>query len=122
MSQEATKFAWVKPMALGVVVGAIGLAIGGFSFLGWVTSDTLNKEITTAANEATTAALTPGCLGLAKADPTYTVKLEEIADAREYLRDDIVEDAGWANLPAGAIEPNPLVADACVLLLLADEG
>ena len=46
---------WVKPSAWGVVVGAIGTMIVGFSWLGWTlggTAERLAVERTTAAHRA----------------------------------------------------------------------
>jgi hypothetical protein len=58
--------AWIKPGVWGVVVGAVGAMIVGFSWGGWVTGGTANKLASDRAEMAVVAAYTPVCVANAK--------------------------------------------------------
>src|SRR6516164_6477818 len=53
---------WFKPAAWGVVVGAIGTMIIGFSWLGWTLGSTAERLAVERANSAVVVALTPSCV------------------------------------------------------------
>lgn len=106
---------WLKPALLGAGVGAIALAIVGFSWGGWVTGGSAQDMARKAANAAVALALTPYCVdraGAADAGPALT----EFKEATSYSRKGIVEKAGWAT-PLGADKPNTDLAQACQLKL-----
>jgi hypothetical protein len=83
---------WVKPGFWGVVIGAIGIMIVGFSWLG--------------------AAFTPICVEKFMTQPDAPVKLTEFQKTSTWRQQELVEKGGWATLP-GSKEPNTKVAGAC---------
>ena len=109
---------WLAPAFYGGCVGAVALAIIGFTWGGWVTERTANKMAGQAANAATVASLTPYCLAKSKADPEAAEVFAELEKALSYNRRSIVEEAGWAT-PLGAERPNRDLADACEKALAA---
>ncbi|MDB5538556.1 MAG: hypothetical protein JWQ89_283 [Devosia sp.] len=108
---------WLKPGLIGAGVGAIALAIVGFSYGGWVTGGSAQDMALKQSNTAVAAALMPYCVeraGGADAD-TVTV-MTALKAATTYSRKGIVEKAGWAT-PLGAEKPNTELAQACQLKL-----
>jgi hypothetical protein len=106
-----------KPLAWGVVIGAILTMIVGFSWGGWTTSGTANRVATERATTAVTAALVPFCLEKSKADPAGTKKLAALKTlTSSYAQRDAVLEGGWATF--GATEANSDVAEACAAELL----
>jgi hypothetical protein len=59
----------LKPGLWGAAAGAIGMAIVGFSWLGWSTASTSEKLAQETASSAVVTALVPFCVVKAKADP-----------------------------------------------------
>jgi pimeloyl-ACP methyl ester carboxylesterase len=59
---------WLKPVAFGVVIGAIAASTIGFSWGGWVTGGTAAKMANTLSHEKVIAALVPVCVGMSRAD------------------------------------------------------
>ncbi len=106
---------WLKPGLMGAGVGAIALAIVGFSWGGWVTGGTAQEMARKAANSAVALALTPYCVDRAGAADSASV-ITELKGATTYSRKGIVEKAGWAT-PLGADKPNADLAQACQLKL-----
>ena len=109
---QLARFEWVQPSLLGAAVGAIGLAIIGFTWGGWVTSSTAEARAETFSKEQMVAALTPLCVAQAQADPQTTERIAALKAESSYKRRDLVIANGWATLP-GATEANRDVADAC---------
>lgn len=109
---------WLAPAIYGGIVGAIALAIVGFSWGGWVTGGTANKMAVQAADAAVVATLMPYCLAMSKNDPGAAEILSELNKANGYNRRGIVEKAGWAT-PLGAERPVPGLAIACEKALAA---
>jgi hypothetical protein len=108
---------WVKPGVWGVVIGAIGMMIIGFSWLGWTrgsTAETLAQERVSAA---LVAAFTPICIEKFMAQPEATVKLTEFQKTSSWRQREFVEKGGWATLP-GSNGPNAKVAVACAEQLI----
>ena len=104
---------WLKPGLFGAVIGGVAVAIGGFSWGGWMTAsgaDTMASEI---AREEVAAALVPVCLEQARQDPDRAAKMASIKQAASYNRRDSVMEAGWATHP-GADSPNRDLAEACL--------
>lgn len=108
-----------KPALLGAGVGAIALAILGFSWGGWMTSSSAAEMSTKQSMAATATALTPYCVQLAQNDPNSTEVLAEIVKASSYKRRGMVEEAGWAT-PLGAEKPDRALAEACLTELTKD--
>lgn len=108
---------WLKPGLMGAGVGAIALAIVGFSWGGWVTGGSAEDMATKQANTAVAAALTPYCVERAGGvDAATATTMTELKAATTYSRKGIIEKAGWAT-PMGAEKPNTDLAQACQLKL-----
>ncbi len=105
---------WTKPALNGAVVGALAMAVVGFTWGGWVTSGTSRKNSAFETSLGVATALTPYCLEKSKADPLAAAVLTEFKAAGNYARSGIVEKAGWAT-PLGADKPNIELAKSCQL-------
>lgn len=101
-----------KPAALGAVVGAIGLAVIGFTWGGWMTAGKAAAAAADQAQTAVVAALLPICMQQAGVDPETAAKVALIKDAPSYQRSDLVMKSGWATMP-GAADADRNVARAC---------
>jgi len=104
---------WMKPAFYGAVVGAVALAIVGFSWGGWVTGGTAQEMARDQARQEVVAALVPICLEQSKQDPQVIETLAELEEAGSYQRSDLLMKAGWATMP-GSSDPNRDVARACM--------
>jgi hypothetical protein len=103
---------WFKPAAWGVVVGAIGMMIIGFSWLGWTLGSTAERMAAERANTAVIGALTPSCVARFMQQPDATLKLAELQKIDSWRQREFIEAGGWAT-PRGGKEPNSGVATAC---------
>ncbi len=102
----------LKPALWGAVAGAIGMAIVGFSQLGWTTAGTAEQLAQQRADTAVVEALVPFCVVKAEQDPDKTVLAKFQAEESSYSRSDMVTKAGWATL-AGAKGSDDALARAC---------
>ncbi|NQW08988.1 MAG: hypothetical protein HQ481_03775 [Alphaproteobacteria bacterium] len=109
---------WLKPGIYGAVVGAVALAIVGFSWGGWATNGKARQMASDQARMEVVAALLPICLELSKQDPDVTETLAQLKAASSYQRSDMLMTAGWATMP-GTSDPNRFVASACMETLAA---
>ncbi len=109
---------WLKPGLYGAVVGAVALAIVGFSWGGWVTGGTATRMSSDLARLEVVAALVPICVEQSKQDPQVVETLAQLKDASSYQRSDMLMKAGWATMP-GSSDPNRRVASACMEALAA---
>jgi len=109
---------WLKPGFVGAGIGAIALAIAGFSWGGWVTGSTAEKMANDHARQEVVAALVPICVEQSKQDPRLTETLALLQAASTYKRSDMLMEAGWATMP-GSSDPNRAVASACMDKLAA---
>lgn len=103
---------WIKPAIMGAVVGAIGLAVVGFTGAGWMTASKAAVAASDRASIDVTAALLPICTSQAEADPKFGAKMETFKSKSSYQQTEVVEEAGWATMP-GSNNPNNRVARAC---------
>ena len=108
--------AWLKPGIYGAIVGAVLVAIVGFSWGGWVTGGTANDMAVSMAHDDVVAAMVPVCLGMAKDDPQRATKLATIREASSYQRGAALMEAGWATMP-GQDAPDRDIAKACAAAL-----
>lgn len=106
---------WLKPCLTGAAIGAVALAIVGFSWGGWVTGSSAKDMAAKASNAAVAAALLPYCVERAGTADAATA-LTDLKAASAYSRKGMVEKAGWAT-PMGTDKPNPELAQACQLKL-----
>jgi hypothetical protein len=102
----------VKPGLWGAAVGAIAMAVVGFSYLGWTTASTADKLAQDTANTAVVAVLVPFCVVKAEADPNPTILTKFQAEQSSYSRSDIVMKAGWSSFD-GKTPGSDALARAC---------
>ena len=107
---------WLKTSLVGAAVGAVALAIVGFSWGGWMTGGTAQKMASDKARMEVVAALVPICLEQSKQDPQSIETLALLKAANSYERSDMLMKAGWATMP-GSADPNSGVARACIAQL-----
>jgi hypothetical protein len=110
-------FEWVKPGVAGAVVGAVGLAVVGFTWGGWVTGGTAAARAAETGKLATVEALLPYCIARsAETDPAVAQTLADLKGAKGYQRAEILMKAGWAT-PPGAGSGDRKLAEACAAKL-----
>lgn len=97
----------------GAAIGAVALAIVGFSWGGWVTGSMAEQMASDLARFEVVAALVPICIEQSKQDPQVAGTLAELKDARSYQRSEMLMRVGWATMP-GSSDPNRDVASACM--------
>ena len=103
---------WFKPAAWGVVVGAIGTMIIGFSWLGWTLGSTAERMAVERTNSALVVALTPSCVARFLQQPGAAAKLAEFQKIESWKQREFIEAGGWAT-PRGDKMPNSGVTTAC---------
>ncbi|MFI0849564.1 hypothetical protein [Mesorhizobium sp. IMUNJ 23232] len=110
---------WIAPVLFGGGVGALALAIVGFTWGGWVTDRSAKLMVRDAAAAAVASSLTPYCMERSKTDPRSVEILADLKVARAFQRPGMVEQAGWAT-PLGQDKPNPELATACGLAIYTE--
>jgi hypothetical protein len=103
---------WVKPAVWGVVVGALGMMIIGFSWWGWVLGSTAEKMASERAGVAVTAVLVPICVEGFMGQVDAAVKLAEFQKTASWRQSRVIEEGGWATA-TGSNTPDSAVASAC---------
>ncbi len=103
---------WLRPGLYGGLLGAVALAIVGFSWGGWVTGGTANLQASERSETAVVAALASICVDQSKRDPMIAERIAALKAASSYSRAEMVMKNGWATMP-GTKEPNRQVASAC---------
>jgi hypothetical protein len=106
----------LKPAAWGAAGGAITLAIIGFTWGGWVTQSTAEREARTRSSTALVAALSPICVAKFQQQANATEQLAEFKKIRSWQQGDFIAKGGWATMP-GSSFPNSDVAKACATAL-----
>ena len=108
---------WVRPMFWGGVLGAVGIMIVGFSWLGWTLDHTSKRLVAEGSESAVITALTPFCVSNYMKQPDAAQKLAALrADSSSYTQRDLIEKAGFATMP-GNTEPSSGLAAACATAL-----
>ncbi|MFC3704288.1 hypothetical protein ACFOOL_05915 [Devosia honganensis] len=110
---------WTKPALYGAGVGAIALAIIGFTWGGWVTGGSAQDMATKQSAADVVSALTPYCVQRSLDDINAAAVLVEFNAASASGRRAVIEKAGWAT-PLGSDVPNRALAQACQLALQAE--
>jgi hypothetical protein len=105
-----------KPWIQGIVVGAVAAMIIGFSWGGWVTGSSSDKQAASAAHDAMVAALAPICVDRFRAQADASTKLGELAKASTWERGGLIEKSGFAMMP-GSKTADTDVARACAEIL-----
>jgi hypothetical protein len=108
---------WLKPAFWGMVVGALGIMIIGFSWWGWVLGSTGERMAREHADAAVVAVLTPLCVESFMGQIDATAKLAEFQRSASWQQSQAIEKGGWATAP-GSNAPNSAVARACAAQLL----
>jgi hypothetical protein len=103
---------WFRPAAWGVVVGAIGTMIVGFSWLGWTLGSTAERLAVERTNAAIVVALTPACVARFMQQPGASAKLAEFQKIDSWRQREFIEAGGWATLKGDKM-PNSGLANAC---------
>ena len=101
-----------KPWIQGAVVGAVVVAVVGFSWGGWVTGSSATKQASVAAHDATVTALASICADRFRAQDDSTAKIGELAKASSWDRGGVIERSGFAVMP-GSKTADSDVARAC---------
>jgi hypothetical protein len=102
-----------SPFLWGAAVGAIALAVVGFTWGGWVTGGTAEKRATERADAAILASLVPICVAQFQKSPGASAKLAALREVRTWEQGGYVIGGGWATMPGASGEPNRDVAAAC---------
>jgi len=100
--QKLTSGSW------GVVAGAAGAMIIGFTWGGWTTSST-SQAVTEAAVLKTQAAI---CVAQFTKAPKYQERLKELKATNSWERVAVIEKGGWDRMP-GEENAGSTVARAC---------
>ena len=92
---------WLKPGIYGAAVGAVVVAIGGFTWGGWVTGSKAEAMASNRAQAEVVAAMVPFCVALSKADPEMSTKLAKLNEAGRYGRAEILMEKNSLLLEVG---------------------
>jgi hypothetical protein len=103
---------WCKPACWGVVVGAVGIMIIGFSWWGWVLGSTAESMAKDRATEAVTALLVPICVERFMGQTDAAARLLEFQRSAAWQQSQLIERGGWATA-TGSNAPNTAVARLC---------
>jgi hypothetical protein len=103
---------WFKPAFWGVVIGAVGIMIIGFSWWGWVLGSTAERMAKERADGAVTAVLIPICVEKFMGQADAAVKLAEFQRSASWQQSQLIEKGGWATA-SGSKDPNSAVARMC---------
>jgi hypothetical protein len=103
---------WVKPAFWGVVVGALGIMMIGFSWWGWMLGSTAERMASERAGAAVSDVLVPICVAKFMGQADATAKLAEFQKGTSWQQSQVIEKGGWATA-TGSTSPNAAVARAC---------
>lgn len=103
---------WCKPAFWGLVVGALGIMIIGFSWWGWILGSTAERMAIERADAAVTAVLVPICVERFMGQTDAAAKLAAFQKGASWQQSQAIEKGGWATA-AGSNTPNTAVAKAC---------
>lgn len=107
-----------KPVFWGAVLGAVALAIVGFSWGGWVTGSKAETTASQRVSAAVVGALAPICVEKFKLASDASANLAALKKVDSWSQGEFIEKGGWAKV-AGSSPPEQVseVAKACALLL-----
>jgi len=100
----------------GAFVGAVVLAIVGFSWGGWTTEGTATRNAATAAHDAVVAVLAPICVERFRGQTDAAARTADLAKTSTWERGSVIEKSGFATMP-GAKSADADVARACAAIL-----
>src|SRR4026209_995281 len=108
---------WIKPAVWGAVVGAVGIMIVGFSWMGWTLGGTTTRLGAEGSESAVITAPAPFSVANYMKQPDAAKQLALLkADTSSYTQRDLIEKAGFSTLP-GSKEPRSGLAAACEIAL-----
>lgn len=103
-----------SPFLWGAAVGAISLAIVGFSWGGWVTGGSAEKQAAASSVKAVDAALAPICVSQFEKGANVPASLKAFKELSSYEQSEYVGKGGWAKMPgSAAAEPSYQLVTAC---------
>ena len=108
---------WLKPAFWGVVVGALGIMMIGFTWWGWVLGSTAERLANARADGAVTAVLVPLCVERFLGQADAAAKLAEFQQGASWQQYHVIAQGGWATA-TGSTSPNSAVAKACAQQLV----
>jgi hypothetical protein len=103
---------WLRPGLYGAAVGALALAVIGFSWGGWVTDGKARQLAADQSRTDVVAALSLICVDQSTRDPQLVERVAALKTASSWTRGDLVMKNGWATMP-GTTEANRQVAVSC---------
>lgn len=106
-----------SPFLWGATVGAIALAIVGFTWGGWVSGGSAERLADARADKATVTALTPICVTQFNASPRARASLAALKEVQSWQQAEYVSKGGWATMPGASGEPSRELAAACAAAL-----
>lgn len=109
------------PMLQGTAMGAIGAALIGFTWGGWVTAGSAETLAKQKASAAVVSALAPICHDNFRRSTDAPARLIELKKANTWEQGSLVEKAGWAKMP-GVANTDSSMARACAELIVADKS
>ena len=109
---DTSTFLW------GAGIGAIALAIVGFTWGGWVSGSTAERLAVARGDAATVTALTPICVAQFRTDPKAAASLATLKEKKSWEQADFVRLGGWAKMPGATSDPTSEVTTACAEALL----
>lgn len=102
-----------EPFLWGAAVGAIALAVVGFSWGGWVTGGKAQALAGARAEQAMVESLAPICVAQFQKGPKVQASLAALKGTSRWEQSEYVSKGGWATMPGSTAEPNREVAAAC---------
>jgi hypothetical protein len=111
---------WVKPAFWGVVVGALGIMIIGFTWWGWVLGSTAERMASERAGAAVTAVLVPICVEKFMGQGDAAAKLAAFQKTMSWQQSQLIEQGGWATA-TGSKDANAAVARGCAQQLASNK-
>ncbi|MCK7611722.1 hypothetical protein [Roseibium sediminicola] len=112
---------WLKPVILGVVIGAVTATTVGFSWGGWVTGGNADKMANKLSHNNVIAALLPVCIEKSRTDTLRADKMASIRETSTYQRRGALMETGWAT-PPGSETADRDLAEACLAELKLDKS
>jgi alpha/beta superfamily hydrolase len=110
----------LKPVLQGAAGGAIGMAILGFTWGGWVTGSAAEALAAQKLSAAVIASLAPICHENFRRGKDSAAQLIELKKASSWEQATLVEKGGWATM-AGTATVDSSMARACAALIIADK-
>lgn len=104
---------WTKPGVYGAAIGAVAVAIFGFTWGGWTTHGGAMAMAEDFAADEVTMAMVPVCLNMSATDPDRVAKLATVQEASGFDRRKAMMATGWATVPGSDKADNKLVL-ACI--------